>query len=148
MSSDPLPFQFLSRESALCHNARFIDIDYDKLMANKRNIIHRCKALSDLIPDIHLPAESSTVLVRSKQYIGIGCDLRELQKLEQILKVEIGSAECSVLCTAEVSLTYMDVMSADALIAWSSKLSNGQSASFFCLSFQANEVEKLERRLS
>ena len=127
MSSDPLPFQFLSRDSALCHNARFIDIDFNKIMVNKRNIILQCKALSDLIPDMHLPPESSAIVIQSKQYIGIGCDLRELQKLEQVLKIETGSVECSVLCTAEVSLTYMDVTSADALIAWSSKLSNGQS---------------------
>ena len=97
-------------------------------MVNKRDIIHQCKVLSDLIPDIHLPPESTPILVRSKRYIGIGCDLRELQRLEEALKIEIGSAECSVLCIAEVSLTYMDVMSADALISWSSKISNGLSA--------------------
>lgn len=123
--SDPLPFQFLSREKELCKNAKFIDIDYHKLMVNKRNMVNQTEELSSLFHDLELPEESNTVLLRSEKYVGIGCDLGELQKLEETLSSEIGSTDVAILCTAEVSLTYMDVAAADALISWASSLSKG-----------------------
>ncbi|KKA22250.1 Leucine carboxyl methyltransferase family [Rasamsonia emersonii CBS 393.64] len=64
-------------------------------------------------------------------YIGIGCDLKNLKKLEEALKSEIGTSPSSILCIAEVSLTYMDVESADALISWIPTLGEGQSGIFF-----------------
>ncbi|PGH14107.1 hypothetical protein AJ79_03224 [Helicocarpus griseus UAMH5409] len=127
---DPLPFQFLSRDPALCQNAKFIDIDHHKLMVKKRDTVTQCGALKDLFPDIHLPPESGSILLRSKQYVGIGCDLGDLEKLEAALKDAIGPDEVSILCTAEVSLTYMEVNLADALIQFVAKLSNDVN---FCL---------------
>lgn len=125
--SDPLPFQFLTREKHLCENARFVDIDYHKLMVEKRNTIRHTSALNGIIPEVEFPPEDGPVLFRSKYYIGIGCDLVELSKLETTLKSENGSiTDYSILCTAEVSLTYMDIPSANALLQWASKLSDGE----------------------
>ncbi|KAI1972797.1 tRNA methyltransferase ppm2 [Ophidiomyces ophidiicola] len=128
---DPLPFQFLTRAPEFCRHVRFIDIDYHKLMLEKRDAIRNTSALNSLLSNTDYPAEDSPTLIRSKEYIGIGCDLGELAKLEAALRSELGSiAKYSILCTAEVSLTYMDVKSADALLQWASTLSNDSQ---FCL---------------
>lgn len=108
---------------------RFVDIDYHKLMVEKRNTIRQTTALNGVIPDAEYPSEDGAVLIRSKHYIGVGCDLVELSKLETALRSELGSiTDFSILCTAEVSLTYMDVPSADALLQWASKLSDGKNS--------------------
>jgi tRNA wybutosine-synthesizing protein 4 len=108
----------------------FVDIDYEKLMATKMNVIHQTKELRDVLGAVEMLPEESTVLMRSTHYIGIGCDLKNLNKLEEALKTEMWSPQASILCIAEVSLTYMDVKSADALISWISKLGKGQNTTF------------------
>ncbi|PGH33629.1 tRNA wybutosine-synthesizing protein 4 [[Emmonsia] crescens] len=127
---DSLPFQFLSRDAALCQNAKFIDIDHHKLMVKKRDVVAKCAALKDLLSDVQLTPETGSVLVRSKEYVGIGCDLGDLPRLEAALNDAIGSAEVSILCIAEVSITYMEVNLADALIRFVPKLSHDVN---FCL---------------
>lgn len=124
-SSDPLPFQLLSHKPTLCGNAKFVDIDYEKLMLTKRNAILQNKELSDIVPITDARPENDPVVIRNDSYLGIGCDLKDLQKLEETLNRELDLSNYSIFCTAEVSLTYMDVKSADALIQWVSKLSNG-----------------------
>jgi tRNA wybutosine-synthesizing protein 4 len=115
----------LSREPSLCENASFIDIDYEKLMFTKRDAIQRNDVLNDLVPMESILPKNESVVMRSEHYLGIGCDLKNIQKLEDILSREFDLSQFSIFCTAEVSLTYMDVKSADALIHWVSKLSNG-----------------------
>ena len=127
-SSDPLPFQFLSREPELCDNARFIDIDHYKLMLEKCNALRTNKTLRDIVPDAELiSGEDAAVLMRGKQYLSIGCDLGDLRALETALRSEMDTTKFSIICTAEVSLTYMDVKAADALINWASRLSDGKA---------------------
>ncbi|KAL2362200.1 hypothetical protein RJZ56_004894 [Blastomyces dermatitidis] len=126
---DPLPFQFLSRDAALCQNAIFVDIDHHKLMLKKRDIVTQCAALRGLLSDVQLTAETGSVLMRSKEYVGIGCDLGDLQKLEAALKDVVGLDKASILCIAEVSITYMEVKLADALIRFMPKLSKGKDIS-------------------
>ncbi|KAL1874680.1 tRNA methyltransferase ppm2 [Paecilomyces lecythidis] len=128
---DPLPFQLLSAEESLCKNATFVDIDYEKLMINKRNAIERTTEISSLLKDVEFLSDENAVLIRSKHYVGVGCDLKNLKKLEDTLRTVIGEGQCSILCTAEVSLTYIDVESADALIKWTSSL--GQDVRFALL---------------
>jgi tRNA wybutosine-synthesizing protein 4 len=123
--SDPLPFQFLSSEKSLCNQALFIDVDYDKLMINKRDVIHKTKELTEALEDVEFLPDDSVLLVRSKRYIGIGCDLKNLQKLDDALRMEPLLSQSSILCVAEVSLAYMDIESADEVIRWASKLSSG-----------------------
>ncbi|PGH26975.1 hypothetical protein AJ80_01359 [Polytolypa hystricis UAMH7299] len=128
---DPLPFQFLTHHPELCENTKFIDIDYHKLMINKRSFVRQCSALSDLFSDLEFPPETDPVLLRSGHYVGIGCDLEQLGALEAVLKTEIEAlADVSILCTAEVSLTYMEVNAADAVLKWLPTLSKDVQ---FCL---------------
>lgn len=88
--------------------------------------IQRTEEITNLLEDVEFLADESPVQIRSKQYIALGCDLKNLTKLEDVLKNEILPSDCSILCTAEVSLTYMDVKSADAVINFASKISNGK----------------------
>ncbi|KAM5491774.1 tRNA methyltransferase ppm2 [Microsporum canis] len=120
---DPLAFQFLSREPGLCVDTKFIDIDHRKMILEKWDVIQNSPELKELIPDAVFSGHGGP-LIRAKQYIGIGCDLGNLSELEQTLKSELDPSKFSVLCTAEVALTYMAVKAADALIEWAGRLSN------------------------
>lgn len=66
------------------------------------------------------------VYVRSDQYMALGCDLRDLQHLEKLLKAELDLANSTILFVAEVSLTYMPVADSDLLLAWASTLDDGK----------------------
>ncbi|PGH10093.1 tRNA wybutosine-synthesizing protein 4 [Blastomyces parvus] len=127
---DPLPFQFLNRDAALCQNAIFIDIDHHKLMIKKRDTVTQCAALRGLLSDVQLPPETGSILLRSREYVGIGCDLGDIPKLEAALKDVVGLDKASILCIAEVSITYMEVNLADAILRFMPKLSNDVN---FCL---------------
>lgn len=116
----------LSAEKLLCRNVQFVDIDYEKLMVNKKTAIQRTKEITELLEDVEFLSDEKAIQIRSKNYLAVGCDLKNLEKLDDTLRNEILPADCSVLCLAEVSLTYMDVQSANTAIAWASKLSDGQ----------------------
>lgn len=124
--SDPLPFILLSEDPSLCRDTRFVDIDYEKLMINKKTAIRRTDEITQTLGDVEFLSDESAVQIRSTHYLGIGCDLKNLKKLDDVLRNEVLPAECSVLFLAEVSLTYMDVKSANAVLDWASRLNNGR----------------------
>jgi tRNA wybutosine-synthesizing protein 4 len=123
--SDPLPFILLSADKSLCSTTRFVDIDYEKLMVNKKTAIRRTDEITQLLENVEFFSDESPIQIRSEQYFAIGCDLKNLKKLDDVLKTEVLPTECSILFLAEVSLTYMDVKSANAVLDWASKLNNG-----------------------
>lgn len=125
--SDPLPFMLLSAEKSLCRNTRFVDIDYEKLMVNKKMAIQRTVEITQLLEGVEFLSDEKAIQICSEHYLAIGCDLKDLRKLEDTLRNEVLPAQCSVLCLAEVSVTYMDVQSANAVIDWALKLSDGQN---------------------
>ncbi|KAF9886984.1 tRNA methyltransferase ppm2, partial [Aspergillus nanangensis] len=120
---DPLPFMLLAGESALCNNTTFVDIDYEKLMVNKKISIQRTPEITDHLEDIEFLPDENPIQIRSKKYLAVGCDLKNLDKLDKTLRTEVLPEKCEVLFLAEVSLTYMDVKSANAVVNWASKLS-------------------------
>lgn len=130
LRSDPLPFLLLSSadhdDSKRC--ATFVDIDYEKLAAIKKMTVEKTKDITDLLDNIEYLPEESAVQLRSDQYILLGCDLKNLSKLGDVLRNEIlaSNRACSIICVAEVSLAYMDCKSADAVISFASKLSDGR----------------------
>jgi tRNA wybutosine-synthesizing protein 4 len=95
-------------------------------MGIKTTVIQQTESLQDILGEIKTCPESNAVLLRASQYVAVGCDLKNLKKLESSLDEVIGSAPASVLCIAEVSLTYMDIESADALLSWIPKLGKGE----------------------
>jgi tRNA wybutosine-synthesizing protein 4 len=116
--SDPLPFQLLAKHPDLCKNAVFVDVDYEKLMHTKSQIIRSTSQLKDLLPDLKASSKHESVLTSSPRYVAVGCDLRDLPRLEAAINSEINLDSCEVLFVAEVSLTYMEISAADAVLAW------------------------------
>ena len=111
-----------------CRLARFIDVDYPQLIESKRDIVLSSSEMSNLID---LPCEVSagtdpSILIQSPQYVAVGCDLRDISKLNDILNPILALGDALVLCVAEVSITYMNVEAADALIDWAASSSNSK----------------------
>ena len=102
-----------------------MDIDYEKLMGIKTSVLQQTEELKSILGDIKVYPDPNPVLLRASHYVAVGCDLKNLKKLEEALKEVLGPSPVSVLCIAEVSLTYMDVQSADALISWFPTLGKG-----------------------
>jgi tRNA wybutosine-synthesizing protein 4 len=116
--SDTLPFQCLAKYPEKCQGVKFVDVDYMKLITKKCAVVVETEQLRGLLSGVELPASHGNIVLRSDQYLAVGCDLRELEELERTLAAEIDIKNCLVLFTAEVSVTYMDVGPADALIKW------------------------------
>lgn len=125
LSSDPNPWQCLSRYPKACENVIFVDVDYMPLMEKKRDVVRSAAELNEMLADLTFP-ESGNVLLRSDRYLQVGCDLRELSELSAVLASAVDMEKCLILCTAEVSITYMNVEAADALVKWASKLPDGR----------------------
>ncbi|PVI03159.1 LCM-domain-containing protein, partial [Periconia macrospinosa] len=126
---DPLPFQFWHRHDLLCKDAVFVDVDYPQLIGKKRDRMLLHDVLRNALLRTNLRPSEFPVFVRSDQYMALGCDLRNLNHLETLLKAEIDLANSSILFVAEVSLTYMPVTDSDSLLAWASTLEDAR----FCL---------------
>ncbi|CAL3962524.1 unnamed protein product [Diplocarpon coronariae] len=124
---DPLPWQCITRYPDACVGVVFIDVDYKDLMIKKRAVVQNTNELNSMLTNIEL--SEGDVLFRSDQYVQLGCDLRDLVALKRVLTNVVDIDNCSILLTAEVSITYMNVEAADALIGWASKLPETR----FCL---------------
>lgn len=123
-SSDPNPWQCLSRYPKACKDVTFIDVDYLPLMEKKRDVVRNTTELNTMLTNLSVPA-SGRVLLRSDQYLQVGCDLRELSELSTVLASAVDLELSLILCIAEVSITYMNVEAADALIEWACGLPDG-----------------------
>ena len=124
LSSDPNPWQCLSRYPKASDKVTFIDVDYVPLMEKKRDVVRSTAALNEMLSNVAFP-ESGQIFLRSDQYLQVGCDLRELSELSTVLAAAVDIEKCLILCTAEVSITYMNVEAADDLVKWASKLPGG-----------------------
>ncbi|KAG9496976.1 tRNA methyltransferase ppm2 [Fusarium musae] len=129
--SDVLPWQSYHRYGDSCENTLFIDVDYPDLMLKKRAIVLGTPQLHELLGGSPTISEKVTdqILLRSDKYCQIGCDLRELESLQNCFESFLNLNECSVLFVAEVSITYMDTFSADALVRWASSMGQGKEIS-------------------
>lgn len=96
-------------------------------MRKKRAIVLGTQQLRELLGNDPYISEKDTdpLLLRSDKYCQVGCDLRELESLRRCLESFLPLSKCSVLFVAEVSVTYMDTVSADALIQWASTIGQG-----------------------
>ncbi|KAI6781992.1 uncharacterized protein J7T54_003411 [Emericellopsis cladophorae] len=100
----------------------FVDIDYPHLMRKKRAIVLQTPQLRDLLgTGVTISKDDNDpVLLESAKYCQLACDLRELEALRRTLDSILLLKDAEVLFVAEVSITYMDTASADALIKWAS----------------------------
>ena len=127
MTSDALPFSFLAKESELCRNTTFVDVDYPSLIANKSEIVRSIADLRDLLDKVTNSSNTDSAALRSEQYVAIGCDLRSIQDLDKLLKAEIEWSNCTILVVAEVALTYMSVKDANAILEYTAQLGEGMT---------------------
>ncbi len=105
-------------------------MDYEVLLETKREIIFNHHEMRDLLHSrVTDPTKNGDpILVNSHEYAAIGCDLRNLRRLDRLLRMVVDDlGECIVLCIAEDSTSYMKLEAANALISWSSGLSTGKS---------------------
>jgi tRNA wybutosine-synthesizing protein 4 len=93
-------------------------------MVKKRDVVQHTKELVEILTSVKAH-EEGRILLRSDQYIQLGCDLRDLEGLRQGLVSAVDIDNSVVLFTAEVSITYMNAEAADSLIQWASKLAEG-----------------------
>ncbi|RDW85720.1 hypothetical protein BP5796_04045 [Coleophoma crateriformis] len=125
---DPLPWQTISRYPEVCQDVKFIDIDYKDLMLKKRDVVMKTLELKSMFSNLEA-GNSGDVLLRSDQYLQLGCDLRDLPRLDQALRSVVDTDACQILFVSEVAITYMPSEAVDALIKWTSALPQAQ----FCL---------------
>ncbi|PHH65395.1 hypothetical protein CDD81_2499 [Ophiocordyceps australis] len=118
--SDALPWQCHARYPSACNGALFVDIDYPQLMLKKRHVVLQTPQLEALTRNGLCIDFTPLVLLKSQLYCQLGCDLRQLHHLDQSLASVLPSPDCEILFVAEVSLTYMDTLSANALLKWAS----------------------------
>lgn len=125
--SDPLFWQFRTRYPSISKEAVFVDIDYVDLMKKKRDIVVSTSELNSRLTNIEILDDG--LLLRSDQYLQIGCDLRDMVQLQRSLASAIEVENTSILFIAEVSIAYMPVQAADALIKWGGRFPEAR----FCL---------------
>ena len=95
-----------------------MDVDYPALMEKKCDIISNTSRLQDLLGPHDRPLDRNGLALRSEHYLAIGCDLADITNFDMLLASHVQLSSCLVLCTAEVSVTYMDTNTADAIIGW------------------------------
>ena len=103
----------------------FIDLDFPDLIAKKAEVIINTPQLRELIDPLERPSSPGELAIRSENYLALGCDLGDISRLEELLAESIDGSRSLILCIAEVSMTYMDVKAADALIKWAAQYNNG-----------------------
>lgn len=143
-SSDPLAFRLLTRnKTSESHNiSKIVDVDYTSLMLKKRDVIRESPALLDLLTNVEDGPPDDPLLLRSDSYLAVGCDLRELDVLRRVLAREIDLSDSVLIFVAEVSITYMDVDAADAVIEWASRFEEGAWLIFVPLPWPVQSSQK------
>jgi tRNA wybutosine-synthesizing protein 4 len=120
----------MAHHPGLCDNTKFVDVDFEELMGSKREMIFNTPQMKDMLSETRATGLELGLVFDSAEYAGIGCDLRNLPRLERLLHSVVDIEQSLVLCIAEVSITYMSTEDADALIYWSSTISPGKLCPF------------------
>lgn len=126
--SDVVPWQCWTRYPEHCSSSLFVDVDFAELARRKRQVILETPELVSQLAEVQTHEDElyPNLLLRSKSYHLVGCDLRQSAVLQQALSSILDPNECIFLFLAEVSITYMETHSADALIQWASSLGQGK----------------------
>ncbi|KAI3645651.1 hypothetical protein MP228_008579 [Amoeboaphelidium protococcarum] len=123
-------FQMLSQSStSLCQEQRghlsstlYIDIDFKRLLKQKIKMIMDSPELKSMLGNVKL--STGGVLLSSDQYLCIGCDLTQLDKLDKLLSYLAQSQQCTfqfnapTLIISECVLTYVPTLDANKVISY------------------------------
>lgn len=128
--SDVVPWQCWTRYPEHCSQSVFVDVDFPDLARRKRQVVLATPELESQLSEVHAEEYEAfpNVLLRSKRYHLVGCDLRQSVALQQALSLLVDPQKCIFLFLAEVSITYMETDSADSLIQWASSLGQGENS--------------------
>ena len=126
--SDPLAFQVIPRCRGYLEKTLFVDVDYPQLIRKKIEVVRNDRELNHVVGINCILPSSGPVILRSENYLAIGCDLRDIKTLNEVLEKEIDVPQCAFLLIAEVSITYMEVKEADAVIQWAAKIGDGKTS--------------------
>ena len=99
----------------------FVDVDFPDVILRKLDVVKETTELSSMLSNLEMPGTLPKPLM-SEKYTQVGCDLRDLTALEQALSSICNLKEGRFLFVAEVSITYMETHSADAVVEWASRL--------------------------
>lgn len=103
-------------------------------MQKKRACINQAEDLKASFPFLQDWTVKDPEVWQAGQYLAVGCDLRQLSELERILNSVANAKDKAILFVAEVSVAYMDVKSADAVVSWASSFKDGEFNRFRPLS--------------
>lgn len=127
--SDVLPWQCWTRYPQYCNDSRavFVDVDFPDLIRKKRHVVLNTPELASHLTGLQAVRDEQDVFpLRSDRYYQIGCDLRHTVVLEEALASILDLRDCLLMFVAEVSITYMETETADALIQWASSVAPGK----------------------
>ena len=99
-------------------NLLFIDVDFPDLVTIKRDVIRGTERISSMLhqPDF----ENDMFHIHSEKYVLLGCDLRQLDKLANLLdRLDKFDWHTPTLLLSECVITYMPTAQADAVLEWS-----------------------------
>lgn len=128
--SDVIPWQCWTRYPQYCAESRavFVDVDFPDLIRKKRQVVLNTPELASHLTGVRSGDDGQDgFFLRSDRYYQVGCDLRHTVALERALASIRDLRNCLYLFVAEVSITYMETMAADALIQWASSIGDGKS---------------------
>jgi len=127
---DVLPFHTLWKrrqdKGKQLEGILFVDVDYPELMRRKTDIVRENEVLANQVTNVEHSDAERGVMLRAVEYIAVGCDLKNLADLDGILRHELKLQDCEILFMAEVSIAYMPVMEADAVVKWASTFEDCQ----------------------
>ncbi|KAK4155251.1 hypothetical protein C8A00DRAFT_42135 [Chaetomidium leptoderma] len=126
--SDVLPWQCLTRYPGECGNVKFVDVDFPDLIERKRQTVTGTPELVGMLTAVReREGLVGPVVFESEEYVQIGCDLRDLERLQQGLDATVGDfTACEFIFVAEVSITYMETAGADEVIRWASTVGDAE----------------------
>lgn len=127
--SDVVPWQCWTRYPLYCNDSRavFVDVDFPDLIRKKRHVVLNTPELASHLTGLQAARDKKDVFsLRSDRYYQVGCDLRHTPALEEALASILDLRDCLFMFVAEVSITYMETETADALIHWASGIGHGK----------------------
>jgi len=126
---EPLPFRMLWKYKRECCDVKFIDVDFPQLMERKLQIIQSNSNFTDLLSspsDVTMPLLPGPILFEHKNYSAVGCDLGDISRMRDILKLKLHLDDRAILFVAEVSMVYMEAKPATELIKLCGEFEDGE----------------------
>ncbi|XP_065053055.1 tRNA wybutosine-synthesizing protein 4-like [Rhopilema esculentum] len=108
---------FRLKDKACLSNTRYLELDFPEVVQRKIKLIKSRKALSSLVDGI--TANQNEFI--SDDYSIVGCDLTNLDRLQEVIRKANFNPEDFTLLFSEVVLTYVEKKGCSRLIEWAAR---------------------------